>query len=56
MDLGIGLGSWIFGVALQAAGVAGLYSAATLLVLLTLPALGLYRATARSYNYKDEKA
>jgi MFS family permease len=39
MDLGIGLGSWIFGAALQAGGLAGLYGAATLLVLLVMPLL-----------------
>jgi predicted MFS family arabinose efflux permease len=43
MDLGIGLGSWIFGAALQVAGVTGLYGAATVLVLLTLPMLVGYR-------------
>jgi predicted MFS family arabinose efflux permease len=44
MDLGIGLGSWLFGVALQIGGLAGLYGTATLLVLLSLPVVGLYRS------------
>lgn len=35
-DLGIGVGSWIFGFALQFAGLAGLYGSATLIVLTTL--------------------
>ncbi|NTV65967.1 MAG: MFS transporter, partial [Oscillochloris sp.] len=39
MDLGMGLGSWIFGVALELAGLVGLYGMATLLVLLCLPLL-----------------
>jgi predicted MFS family arabinose efflux permease len=36
-DLGIGLGSWLFGVMLQLAGVPGLYAAASLLALCALP-------------------
>ena len=36
-DLGIGLGSWLLGWALAAAGLAGLYGAACLAVLGVLP-------------------
>lgn len=36
-DLGIGLGSWLVGAALQLAGLTGLYGAAALLVALSLP-------------------
>lgn len=36
-DLGIGLGSWAFGLALQLGGLAALYGLAALLVGLTLP-------------------
>jgi predicted MFS family arabinose efflux permease len=43
-DLGIGLGSWLFGLALQAAGVAGLYGLAA---ALTLAAAPLAAAVAR---------
>jgi predicted MFS family arabinose efflux permease len=38
-DLGLGLGSWIYGAALQYAGVGGLYGAAAALVLTALPLL-----------------
>ncbi|NJM07070.1 MFS transporter [Candidatus Gracilibacteria bacterium] len=38
-DLGIGLGSWIFGVLLQFSGIVGLYIGAALLALLVLPCL-----------------
>jgi MFS family permease len=43
MDLGIGLGSWMFGAALEVAGVAGLYGTATALVALSVPVLLVYR-------------
>jgi MFS family permease len=43
MDLGIGLGSWIYGAALQAAGIPGLYGTAMIIVLLSLPILAIYR-------------
>jgi predicted MFS family arabinose efflux permease len=36
-DLGIGLGSWLFGVMLQVAGLPGLYGSAALLALAVLP-------------------
>lgn len=36
-DLGIGLGSWLFGMLLQVAGLSGLYLGAALIVLLMLP-------------------
>ena len=36
-DLGLGLGSWIFGLALQWAGLAGLYATAAALVIAVLP-------------------
>jgi predicted MFS family arabinose efflux permease len=36
-DLGIGLGSWLFGLALQQAGVAGLYGLAAAIALAALP-------------------
>lgn len=36
-DLGIGLGSWLFGVMLQVAGLPGLYGAAAALALAVLP-------------------
>jgi predicted MFS family arabinose efflux permease len=36
-DLGIGLGSWLFGVALQLAGPSGLYGTAALLAAAVLP-------------------
>jgi predicted MFS family arabinose efflux permease len=36
-DLGIGLGSWLFGFALQIAGLPGLYWTATVLVVAVLP-------------------
>lgn len=36
-DLGIGLGSWLFGLALQAAGLAGLYGLAAALTLAAAP-------------------
>lgn len=36
-DLGIGLGSWLFGLALQAAGVAGLYGLAAGITLAAVP-------------------
>jgi predicted MFS family arabinose efflux permease len=36
-DLGIGLGSVLFGVALQFGGLAGLYGAAALLTLIVVP-------------------
>src|ERR1051326_6826624 len=36
-DLGIGLGSWLFGVMLQLAGLAGLYTTASVLALSVLP-------------------
>jgi predicted MFS family arabinose efflux permease len=42
-DLGIGLGSWLFGGVLQVAGLGGLYGVAALLVALSLP-LGLVLA------------
>jgi predicted MFS family arabinose efflux permease len=35
-DLGIGLGSWLYGVLLQEAGISGLYSGAALIVALIL--------------------
>ena len=49
-DLGIGLGSWLFGVALQVAGLAGLYWTAAALagaVLPLAPLLASGRALAR---------
>jgi predicted MFS family arabinose efflux permease len=36
-DLGNGLGSWLFGIALQLAGLSGLYATAAAVVALTLP-------------------
>jgi predicted MFS family arabinose efflux permease len=42
-DLGIGLGSWLFGVLLQVAGISGLYAGAALLALLVLPCLSLFK-------------
>lgn len=36
-DLGIGLGSWLFGLMLQEAGLPGLYASAALLALAVLP-------------------
>jgi hypothetical protein len=36
-DVGIGLGSWLLGGALQVAGLGGLYGLAALLVALSLP-------------------
>jgi len=38
-DLGIGLGSWLFGIVLDLAGVTWLFVTATLLVVLTVPLL-----------------
>lgn len=40
-DVGIGLGSWLLGAALQNAGVAGLYAVAALAALCVLPLLPL---------------
>jgi predicted MFS family arabinose efflux permease len=46
-DLGIGLGSWLVGAALQVAGLAGLYGAAALLVALSLPLIPALARQAR---------
>lgn len=46
MDLGIGLGSWLYGIALQAGGLAGLYGAAAAIVLLSLPIVAGYRVAS----------
>jgi predicted MFS family arabinose efflux permease len=35
-DLGIGLGSWLYGVLMQGTGISGLYSGAALIVALIL--------------------
>lgn len=47
-DLGLGLGSWLYGAVLQAAGVGGLYAVAAALVLTALPLLRAPRP-----NYPD---
>jgi predicted MFS family arabinose efflux permease len=50
-DLGIGLGSWIFGVALQLGGVEGLYGIATLLVAATVP---MARMLTKQHTIRQE--
>ena len=48
-DLGIGLGSWLFGVALELAGVPGLYWCAAALAAAVVPLMpGLTRGAARA--------
>jgi predicted MFS family arabinose efflux permease len=46
-DLGIGLGSWLFGLMLQLAGLAGLYWCAAALAVCVLPLAGALSRSAR---------
>jgi L-amino acid N-acyltransferase len=55
-DLGIGLGSWLFGVALQLAGLPGLYWTAAALALAALPFASLLstrKVTLDMHNVRD---
>jgi predicted MFS family arabinose efflux permease len=54
-DLGIGLGSWVLGFALQVGGLGALYALAALLTLATLPLAPVLGRTLRGRNAEGLK-